>query len=381
MWNLLAVLLSLLMLSYCSLIIYYTIAFKKLTIFKASKNIQPATTFTIIIPARNEAENIEHCIASILHNDYPQSMFEVIVVDDFSIDNTVAIVEKLSLKFKNIRIIKLADEVHEKINSYKKKAIELAVHKANHEWILTTDADCIVPPKWLQTFDALIQEKNPVFVAAPVVFKNTYSVVSIFQCLDFLTLQGITAASVSAGFHSMCNGANLSYKKSVFYSVNGFKGVDNIASGDDMLLMHKIKQMYPASIQYLFSQHAIVSTLPMQDWKSFFNQRIRWASKSTSYKDKKIFRVLMLVYLLNLFLFALPFLAVFQPVYLVYWLILLSIKTICEFVFIWNVATFFRQRSLLKWFAIMQPVHIVYTVISGFLGVFGKYQWKGRSVS
>lgn len=110
----------------------------------------------------------------------------------------------------------------------------------------------------------------------------------MFQYIDFVSLQGITAASVSAGFHAMCNGANLAYRKDVFYRVNGFKGIDNIASGDDMLLMNKIKHEFPNAIGFLFSKDAIVSTSPMPDWKAFFNQRIRWASKADKYKDKTV---------------------------------------------------------------------------------------------
>ena len=90
----------------------------------------------------------------------------------------------------------------------------------------------------------------------------------------------------------MCNGANLAYERKLFYEVDGFAGIDHIASGDDMLLMHKIAKKYPGKIYYLKSVDAIVSTHPMQSWKQFFNQRIRWASKATHYDDKRIFFVM-----------------------------------------------------------------------------------------
>jgi cellulose synthase/poly-beta-1,6-N-acetylglucosamine synthase-like glycosyltransferase len=170
-----------------------------------------------------------------------------------------------------------------------------------------------VPQNWLHLLDAYIQKNDRVFVAAPVMFTSNNSFLGIFQCLDFLSLQGITAASVYAGAHSMCNGANLAYKKSVFYEVDGFKNADHIASGDDMLLMHKIKIKYPEKTGYLFSDKAIVTTAPMPDWKSFLNQRIRWASKATNYKDKRVFWVLMLVYFTNLFLLLLLFVCLFRP--------------------------------------------------------------------
>jgi cellulose synthase/poly-beta-1,6-N-acetylglucosamine synthase-like glycosyltransferase len=141
----------------------------------------------------------------------------------------------LQKTFSNIQLISLKNLIDENINSYKKRAIELAIAQSKYDWIVTTDADCIVLQSWLHLFDAYIQKKERVFIAAPVMFHCDNSFLSTFQCLDFLSLQGITAASVYAGAHSMCNGANLAYKKTAFYEVDGFKNADHIASGDDML--------------------------------------------------------------------------------------------------------------------------------------------------
>lgn len=364
---------------YLLLINLYLYWFSKLAIFAPAATAQ-ATTFSIIIPARNEEANIEACIRSILDNDYPTHLFEIIVADDFSTDATPEIVQQLQAKFPNISIISLKDIITETINSYKKRAIELAIAQSKHEWIVTTDADCHVPQNWLRLFDAYIQKNEPVFVAAPVMFTCDNSFLGIFQCLDFLSLQGITAASVSAGTHSMCNGANLAYKKPAFYEVDGFKNADHIASGDDMLLMHKIKLKYPGKIGYLFSDKAIVTTAPMPDWKSFLNQRIRWASKATSYKDKRVFWVLMLVYFTNLFLLLLLIVCFFKPKLFLIWFLFILTKALLEMPFMYRVARFYSLGKLMFWFVMMQPFHIAYTVISGWLGKFGTYKWKGRKV-
>lgn len=364
---------------YFILIFNYERWFEKLRYFTPAQS-SPVTRFSIIIPARNEEDNIEKCILSILNNDYPVELFEIIVADDFSTDTTPDVVKTLQQQYPNVKLMQLANFVSGKLNSYKKKAIETSISMAANEWIITTDADCTVPKQWLALYDAYIQQSNPVFVAAPVMFTCNGSFISMFQCLDFISLQGITAASVSAGFHSMCNGANLAYSKAAFTAVNGFKGVDNIASGDDMLLMHKILKQFPGKVGYLFSPQAIVLTAPMPDWKSFINQRIRWASKATSYDDKRIFWVLLLVYLFNVYLLLLPVVAIFYPPFFMYWLLLLLGKTICELGFMKHVAKFFSLNKLLWWFPFMQPFHIIYTVISGWLGKFGKYEWKSRVV-
>ncbi len=367
---------------YAIIMILYRKWFVQLKPFETAKQFLPSTSFSIIIPARNEAMNIGHCLHSILQQNYPSTLFEIIVIDDHSTDGTSAIVEKLQLEHKNIRLIKLADELDgQLLNSYKKKAIEKAIGYANGNWIITTDADCHAKQDWLKSYACFIEKNDAAFVAAPVIFSNDGSLVQTFQYVDFMMLQGITAASVNAGFHNMCNGANLAYKKSVFYEVNGFWGIDKIASGDDMLLMNKIKAVYPDKVAFLYSQDAIITTHPMPDWKSFFNQRIRWASKAEQLKskDKKVFAVLVLVYVFNAALFIMPLLSVFNGDILLYWLLLLLGKTIVELAFALPVAKFFGQKFI-WWFPFLQPVHIAYIVISGWLSKFGSYHWKGRNV-
>ena len=348
--------------------------------FEPGNNVKPVTGFSVIIPARNEAENIAVCIQSILDNNYPKDLYEIIIADDFSDDATPEIVEFFMKSYSNVRLVQLSKFITKNINSYKKKAIEICIAESKFNWILTTDADCTITQQWLALYDAFIQTGKKVFIAAPVMFNCENTFLSVFQCLDFLSLQGITAASVSAGFHSMCNGANLAYNKSVFYEVDGFKNADHIASGDDMLLMHKIKAKYPSSIGYLFNQHAIVTTAAMPNWKSFFNQRIRWASKATSYKELKIFLVLLLVYVVNLLLLILFIVCFFYPSLFYFLLVFILTKAMLEMPFMYAVSKFYGLQKLMIWFVLMQPFHIIYMVISGWLGKFGSYKWKGRKV-
>ncbi len=365
---------------YLFIMLTYRHWFLKLSLFKPNSMVQPATNFTVIIPARNEAANIGNCLSSILEQHYPTHLFEIIVIDDFSTDNTAAIIEQLQVSHSNLRLIKLADIVFDKqLNSYKKKAIEIAIGQATKDWIATTDADCVAQPNWLALFNNYIQQNDVVFVGSPVVFTSDGSVLQTFQCIDFMALQGVTAASVSAGFHAMCNGANLAFKKAVFFEVDGYKNVDALASGDDMFLMNKIQTRYPKNIGFLYHQHAVISTLPMPTISSFLNQRIRWASKTNNYKDMRIVAILWMVLLLNIGLVIMPFLAVLQPVLLLYWLGLLAVKTFVEALFAFNIATFFAIK-LKAWYLFLQLPHLLYTALAGCFGLFGTYQWKDRTV-
>lgn len=364
---------------YSLLILLYRRWFLELPTFQIKAEELPITRFSVIIPARNEAENIVRFLPSILEQRYPIELFDVSVINDHSTDETTLEIKQLQSKYPNLQLLELSEHLDDSaINAYKKKAIEIAIGKSKGDWIVTTDADCLANPEWLLQYDAFIQQEQPVFVAAPVMFFNTGSFISLFQVLDFLSLQGITAAAVSAGSHAMCNGANIAYQKKAFYDVEQFKGIDHIASGDDMLLMQKIKKQYPGKLGYLFNSKATIQTTAMPNWKSFFNQRIRWASKATSYQDKSIFWVLTLVFNYNfsLILIAICSFFVDDGWYQLLWL--LGMKTIVELSFMVPVARFFGLTNTLVWFPIMQPFHIVYTVIAGWLGKFGSYQWKGR---
>jgi hypothetical protein len=247
--------------------------------------------------------------------------------------------------------------------------------------IVTTDADCWFHPDWLATIAGFHQETGAKFIAAPVRIAATHSFLSIFQTLDFITLQGITGAAVYKRFHSMCNGANLAYEKNAFYEVEGFKDIDSIPSGDDMLLMHKIYKKYPGQVFFLKNRHAIVSTGPETSWESFVNQRVRWASKADKYDDKRIFWVLLLVYMMNLLFLGLLLASWWNSWYLWLLLILIVVKTIVEFPFVQSVAGFFGQQQLMVYFPVLQPFHILYTVVIGWLGKFGSYRWKERKIT
>lgn len=363
---------------YGCLVLYYWHSWKSIPHFNPSvKSAQ--TTISVIIPARNEEENIGRLLTALQEQTYNKILFEVIVVDDHSADQTAGIARQFSF----VKLIQLKED---NINSYKKKAIETGIAAATGELIVTTDADCVPPEEWLQTIATFKEERKAVFIAAPVSINCNSSALQVFQAMDFMVLQGITGAVVHKKQMTMCNGANLAYERKVFYEVGGFSDIDQIASGDDMLLMHKIAKQYPEGIHYLKSQEAIVSTHAAETRKEFFSQRIRWASKAAKYEDKRIFPVLLVVYLFNLS-FLLLLVGLFwnlAPMNIgvgIWFLGLLTAKTLVELPLFISVSNFFNKRWAVKWFFFFQPLHILYTIISGLFGQFGKYEWKGRKVN
>jgi cellulose synthase/poly-beta-1,6-N-acetylglucosamine synthase-like glycosyltransferase len=375
--------------AYTALLIFYRIAWQQIPSYVPNALLKPTTKITVIVPARNEAGNIGSCLQSLHAQTYPQHLFEVIVVDDFSEDETASLVNSFSES--NIKLLQLKDYTKAyHTQSYKKIAIDIAINNSTGELMVTTDADCVLPPNWLATIASFYEEKKPAFIAMPVTITPATNFISVFQSLDFMTLQGITGASVYKKFHSMCNGANLAYTKKAFNAVDGFNGIDDIASGDDMLLMHKIYMRYKQQVLFLKSKDVIVQTQPIKSIGAFFNQRIRWASKADKYEDKRIFIVLVIVYIFNFSMLTMPLVALLNDAqYSIYnfhgsifkiWLFLVLVKTIVELLFLYPISCFFNKQKLLAWFPLMQPFHILYTVIAGWLGKFGSYKWKGRKV-
>lgn len=371
----------LLMVVYAVLINYYHSAWNQLPEFALPEK-QASVFISVIIAARNEENNIPELLQSLQAQQYPSHLYEVIIIDDHSTDNSWQLLQELRFDQLQVKALALKDYIEERsaIGSYKKKAIETGINAASGQLIVTTDADCRFNTQWLACIAAFYEANDAKFIAAPVTYYNQTTLLSIFQTLDFLTLQGITAASVYKRFHSMCNGANLAYEKSAFFEVNGFNNIDNIASGDDMLLMHKIFKQYPDRVFYLKNRSAIVTTEPAASWKQFFHQRIRWASKADKYDDKRIFWVLLLVYLLNVCFLAGAIASCWNSTRLLLVLLLLLAKVLIEFPFVNSVAIFFGQQRLMKYFPFLQPLHILYTVIAGWLGKFGHYEWKGRRI-
>jgi biofilm PGA synthesis N-glycosyltransferase PgaC len=347
-----------------------------LTITKDLAHPPAVIKISVIIPARNEAGQIVHCLTSLFNQSYPAGLTEIIVVNDFSTDNTAALVLEHSDKCK---LLNLSDYISDPLNSYKKKAIETGISFSSGELIICTDADCTMGADWISTLVKTYLQEEFSIGAAPVKIIPDGSLLSVFQTLDFISLQGITGAAVYKNLYPMCNGANLAYTRKAYETVGGFTDIDHIASGDDMLLMKKIQAKFPGRSWYIKDPQAIVSTGPAENISAFINQRIRWASKIAHYKHPATFITLAGVFLVNASLLIL-FISCFFYGHWRWLLLLIAFKTISEYFFVSKVAAFFQQQSLMKYFPLCQPFHILYTVIAGSFGSFGKYEWKNRKV-
>jgi len=347
------------------------------------KAAKPQNQFSIIISARNEEQNIWDCLLDIITQDYPSENFEIIVIDDFSEDNTAEIVQQFALENQDysIRLTKLSDEPITEKNSFKKAAIKTGIEKSRFPWIITSDADCGRGNKWLESIASFIHENDPVMVSAPVCLKGSDGFFDLAQSLEFMGLVGIGAASLALKSPNMCNGANLAYKKGTFYEVKGFEGNDDLASGDDEFLMHKMFAKWPDKVLFLKSEDAIVSTRPEASFSSFIEQRKRWVSKSRKYSNNRITLVLTGAWIFHLMLLFSWVAGFFAPAYFFIFLIAFGLKVGAEFLFLNKVGAFFNQRKAISVLIPSCFAYIFYVLFIGIYGNFGSYTWKGRRVN
>jgi len=373
--NLTNLLSAILTLVYGFLVLTFLRGWHELVNFRPNKS-TPKTKVSIIVAARDEEQNITRTIEDLVAQRYPKHLTEIIFIDDHSTDRTAEIV--LSYADQGVRLIMLNE--NRALNSYKKKAIQTAIGTCSGDFIITTDADCRMGENWLATIVNYYETKHYKMISSPVAYFEEKSFFERLQSLEFLYLIGLGASTIGNKQPSTCNGANLAYEKKSFYEVGGFQGIDDLASGDDELLLHKIAAKYPDRIGFLKNRDAIVYTHAKENLYSFLQQRKRWASKSTRYKNKAIIVLGVFVWVFNVSILANFIAGLLIPELLLITCSQLVIKLVLESLFLWDVTGFARRRSLLLLTPILTVVHIFYMVYIGIAGNSGKYNWKGRMV-
>ena len=362
---------------YVIIVVTFITGWNRLAEYKTTDS-RPTTKVSILVAARNEANHIGKTIKALLAQDYPSVLFEIIVINDHSTDQTGAIVT--SFASDGVKLINLNEE--KALNSYKKKAIQTAIAQSTGDLIITTDGDCSMGVNWLKTIISFYEAHDFKMISSPVTYFDEQNIFEKCQTLEFSYLIGLGASTIGNKKPTTCNGANLAYERKAFDEVKGFKGIDDLASGDDELLLHKMAAKYNNKIGFLKSTDAIVYTRAKPTLTDFIQQRKRWASKSTRYKNKAIVFLGLTVWLFNLSIIGNAVLAMVFPNSL-FWQIFgvqLLAKMVIEMFFLYGVTSFFRRKKLLVLQPLISILHIIYIVYIGVAGNSGKYNWKDRMV-
>ncbi|WP_406845042.1 glycosyltransferase [Flavobacterium soyae] len=333
-----------------------------------NKGLSPKTSFTIIVPFRNEEENLPKLLNSFSNLNYPTDLFEVILVDDSSKEKF----QILNSKFQ----ISIVDNVRNS-NSPKKDAITTAMQHVKTNWVITTDADCIVPENWLLTFDNYIQENKVSMLVGAVSYESENSFLHHFQQLDLTSLQGATIGSFGLGKGFMCNGANFAYTKSMFQSLSGFDGNDKIASGDDVFLLQKAVEKFLNEVHYLKAIEAIVLTKPTENWKSLFYQRVRWAAKTSSYKSAFGKFLGIIVFFGNLSFVIAFFLFLLRIWHYPFFVLFAFLKFATDFILLYKTNQFLTKTRI-KSLLLSSLFYPFFSSAVALYSLFGSYEWKDR---
>ena len=376
--NYLDTILLILTLGYIVLMLYFYLGWLKIIQHNGNENTAASNKFSILISMRNEAHCVLDNLTNLFQQNYPLTHYELILINDHSTDNTLEIITD----FKNahpelpISVIDLSKEFGVK---NKKQAITKGIDNAKYDWIVLTDADCSRRATWLLAVNRLLaQKKHLNFVYAPVVLQANNWFQKL-QSLEFSGLLGIGAGSIQLSNPNMCSAANLIFRKSIFNQVEGYKGNEQIASGDDEFLMHKIHVKFPGTLAFLKDREAIVSTKSASNLNEFMEQRKRWVSKSTKYENKSITFILVAAYLFNLLLVFYLSYGIVELGFLKLGIFVLLMKTFVEGLFIFSVLKFIKLESYIWYLPIAAPFHLLYVITIGLLANTKKYQWKDRT--
>ena len=330
---------------------------------------------SVVIAARNEEYHIEKCLTSLLNQDYPKDRYTITVVDDQSTDGTADMINGLSKKHPNLKLLQLHG--HPFGVSPIIHGINEAIKNTSGEIILRTDADCTVGPQWISTMVRHFND-NVGIISGLTLIEKTNGISPIlfgFQLIDLFSQTACGAGAIAMDAPINCNGSNLGIRRKAFEEVGGFESMVRINSGSDSLLAQKIAATPTWKMRFAYEPETHVTTLPVPGWRKLLHQRMRWAGQTSHY------RLSTLAFLgASLLLYVLVFL--FLPVSFFYFspvpFLVLMFKFAVDYRIISRFARLTRVDGVMKYFFISELIHVPVILAAVFGSFFGSFEWKGR---
>jgi len=337
---------AILILPYFVLLLILYRGLLKLKISEVSK--EPETFVSVVVACRNEQEALPCLLNCLTTQNFPENLFEVIIVNDNSEDKTY----EIAAGFKGIsNFLPLNNR-----GIGKKQALRTGINAAKGNLIITTDADCTMGKNWIRTIAAFFEINKDDLIICPVQIDSVPGFFGKLEELEFLSLQGITAASALCKNPTMCNGANLVFTKGA-YLAHSDKLHDEINSGDDIFLLHSLKEKNQSKISWLESPDAIVTTKPSSSFGSYIKQRSRWISKGRAYEDRDTIVLGIVTFIGVILQISYLLFSLIYPALIWVFLSVVVLKSIPDFLILMNTSARYRSRKLMRWFL---PVQLIY---------------------
>ncbi|MEL6670157.1 MAG: glycosyltransferase [Bacteroidota bacterium] len=335
-------------------------------------------TVDVVVPARNEARNLPLLLQDLQKLNYPSSSLQIVVVDDFSEDDTLAVARR----FDGITVLQLSDRMTdpEAVIAHKKAALTYAIENSQAEVIVTTDADCRWPTNGLKALLANWQEGQ--FRSGSVLIETDKGFLYGFQSLDMMSYMFLTAAYAVRRRPILANGANLAIGRQLFNRIDGYTGVDHIASGDDVLLLHKLNSLgFAGRVRFMADSHAVVETKAAPSWSAFWQQRLRWAGKTGHYKNAGLVWAQGIAFAASSAIIFGLLLSIFDERLLTITVLAWMLKAGCDGIILRVLCAHFDRKEDFRWYlpsALLYPFYLLAIGVAALLGV--KATWKGRRV-
>lgn len=344
-------LLLLIIVPYLYLLLKIYFSLKKIRPFHPER--VPDLFISIVAACRNEEKNLPSLLSDIAGQEYNPDNFELIIIDDNSSDSTFEVASGYT-GIKHLKVLKSN-------GTGKKKAVKRGVWSSSGRVIITTDADCRMGEKWLGTIASVYGGHHPDMIICPVKLESRPGFFGKFQELEYLSLQGITAGTAAAGNPVMCNGANLSFLKTAF-DKHADNLHDELVTGDDIFLLHNLKNELWKKIVWLESPEATVTTRASETLWSFIKQRARWISKAGSYDDRYTKNLAIVTFVTILGQAFLLIAGFFFPGLIPVFLAVLIIKSIPDFLILHVMSVRYGVKKIMRWFLPSQIIYPFYVI-------------------
>lgn len=337
-------------------IIYWIVVFSRVAFAENQPITSPNFPISVIICGYNEGENFRQFLPQILEQDYPN--FEVIVVNDRSTDNSAKILASFEKQYKHLKVINLTD--FERQQRGKKFALTQGLKAAKHDIVLLTDADCYPNSnQWIKTMASGLGQ-NKIMGIAYVPFDKRPTFLNRFLRYDkiYIAIQYLSFALV--GLPYMGAGANLIYRKELFFKSNGFQKHAHVASGDDDLFVSEVAN--EDNLAIVLHPDSFVYCEPKETFQQFYHQKSRHISTSWHYKFYHQ-ALLGILAQSHFWLYIFGIIALFNPVYQSFICVGIVIRW-CIMIFIFNkIAARFDEKDMTKWLPIMDILYVAYYFI------------------
>jgi len=348
---------------YCLSIFYLAIRF----VITKNDNYSQIKNYSvsILIPFKNEENNLKLLVNDIIKQDYPKEKIEIIFIDDNSTDKGSEIIKGFEKDYQNIKYLASQEQG-------KKNALKLGLKESKSEIIIHTDADVSLNKDWINTIVNSFIDEKILLSFGSVIFEHS-SFFEKLQSLELISLSGIAASTGIIKHPVLISGANLAYRKNI--KQDFIESINNIASGDDMFFLEKIKKKYPKSTKYIKDKNNIVRTKAEKNINSFIHQRIRWAGKTKKMKDLEIILSGIVSFIANISVIIVLVSAIWTN-NLVLILTVVSFKFITELFVLTIYSKYFKQLKLINYFPILFIFYPFYIIIIGVLSMFVNPKWK-----